>query len=202
MGKKGIGYFRYIGRALATQRIDIGDKPTADHASELVTPLIEEFAAGRLASLDIVYAKFNSPLSTPPTLLTVLPVQTPERPKGGVRPDYILKPGADEILEQLLPLYVRNLVYRGLVETAASEHGARRTAMKSATDNAGRDLRSAEAHLQPAAPGGDHPGNRGDSGRSGGAGRIDVEGDSRRSLRGGHKAQPEAANICGGNSLH
>jgi F-type H+-transporting ATPase subunit gamma len=54
-----------------------------------------------------------------------------------VRPDYILKPGADEILEQLLPLYVRNLVYRGLVETAASEHGARRTAMKNATDNAG-----------------------------------------------------------------
>jgi F-type H+-transporting ATPase subunit gamma len=102
-----------------------------------VTPLIEEFAAGRLASLDIVYAKFNSPLSTPPTLLTVLPVQTPERPKGGVQPDYILKPGAEEILEQLLPLYVRNLVYRGLVETAASEHGARRTAMKSATDNAG-----------------------------------------------------------------
>jgi F-type H+-transporting ATPase subunit gamma len=137
VGRKGIGYFRYIGRALATQRIDIGDKPTADHASELVTPLIEEFAAGRLASLDIVYAKFNSPLSTPPTLLTVLPVQTPARPKGGVRPDYILKPGADEILEQLLPLYVRNLVYRGLVETAASEHGARRTAMKSATDNAG-----------------------------------------------------------------
>lgn len=137
VGRKGIGYFRYIGRVLATQRIDIGDKPTADHASELVTPLIEEFAAGRLASLDIVYAKFNSPLSTPPTLLTVLPVQTPARPKGGVRPDYILKPGADEILEQLLPLYVRNLVYRGLVETAASEHGARRTAMKSATDNAG-----------------------------------------------------------------
>ena len=137
VGRKGIGYFRYIGRALASQRIDIGDKPTADHASELVTPLIEEFAAGRLASLDIVYAKFNSPLSTPPTLLTVLPVQTPERPKGGVQPDYILKPGAEEILEQLLPLYVRNLVYRGLVETAASEHGARRTAMKSATDNAG-----------------------------------------------------------------
>jgi F-type H+-transporting ATPase subunit gamma len=137
VGRKGIGYFRYIGRVLATQRIDIGDKPTADHASELVTPLIEEFAAGRLASLDVVYAKFNSPLSTPPTLLTVLPVQTPARPKGGVRPDYILKPGADEILEQLLPLYVRNLVYRGLVETAASEHGARRTAMKSATDNAG-----------------------------------------------------------------
>src|SRR5215510_2501194 len=82
VGRKGIGYFKYIGRALATQRIDIGDKPTAAHATELVTSLIEEYAGGRLASLDIVYAKFNSPLSTPPRLLTILPVQTPEREKG------------------------------------------------------------------------------------------------------------------------
>jgi F-type H+-transporting ATPase subunit gamma len=50
---------------------------------------------------------------------------------------YILSPSADEILNQLLPLYVRNSVYRALVETAAAEHGARRTAMKNATDNAG-----------------------------------------------------------------
>jgi F-type H+-transporting ATPase subunit gamma len=137
VGRKGIGYFKYIGRPLASQRIDIGDKPTADHASELVTGLIEEYAAGRLASLDIVYAKFNSPLSTPPATRGVLPVHTPERPKGGVRPDYILKPGPAELLEQLLPVYARNLVYCGLVETAAAEHGARRTAMKNATDNAG-----------------------------------------------------------------
>ena len=51
--------------------------------------------------------------------------------------NYILKPSAEEILEQLLPLYVQNQMYRALVETAAGEQGARRTAMKSATDNAG-----------------------------------------------------------------
>ena len=45
-----------------------------------------------------------------------------------------------QILDQLLPLYVRNTMYRGLVETSAAEHGARRTAMKSATDNAGEIL--------------------------------------------------------------
>ena len=50
---------------------------------------------------------------------------------------YILKPSADAILEQLLPLYVRNQVYRALVETAAAFLGAQRTAMKNATDNAG-----------------------------------------------------------------
>ncbi|MBK6778147.1 MAG: ATP synthase F1 subunit gamma [Gemmatimonadetes bacterium] len=137
VGRKAIGFFKYIGRAMATQRMDIGDKPTAQHAVELVAPLIADYEAGRLASVDVVYARFVSPISTPPTTLGVLPVSTPAAQKGGVRADYILKPGADQILAELLPLYVRNQVYRGLVETAAAEHGARRTAMKNATDNAG-----------------------------------------------------------------
>ncbi len=137
VGRKGIGFFKYIGRGAASQRIDVGDKPTVAHATELVSGLIDEYSAGRLASVEIVCAKFNTPISTPPTLLRVLPVAAPEKRAGGVRADYILKPGADEILAQLLPLYVRNQVYRGLVETAAAEHGARRTAMKNATDNAG-----------------------------------------------------------------
>mgnify|MGYP001199779662 FL=1 len=137
VGRKGIGFFKYLGRPIASQRSDIGDRPTAQHAVEVVSSLIEEFAARRLASLDLVYARFNSPLSTPPATIRVLPVGTPAPKAGGLKADYILKPGADAILEQLLPLYVRNQVYRGLVETAAAEHGARRTAMKNATDNAG-----------------------------------------------------------------
>jgi F-type H+-transporting ATPase subunit gamma len=137
VGRKGISFFKYVGRAITTQRLDIGDKPTMQHAVELVTGLIEDYSAGKLASVDVVCAKFISPISTPPTMLGVLPVSTPEAKKGGVKADYILKPSADQILEQLLPLYVRNQVYRGLVETAAAEHGARRTAMKNATDNAG-----------------------------------------------------------------
>ena len=140
VGKKGIGYFKYIGRTPAVQRIDIGDRPTAEHAAELVSALMADFEAGRLASVDLVYAKFESPISTPPATLRVLPVETPA--VKGVRPDYLLKPGADAILSSLLPLYVRNAVYRGLVETAAGEHGARRTAMKNATDNAGEIIHS------------------------------------------------------------
>src|SRR5690606_31412127 len=137
VGRKGIGFFKYIGRAIATQRQDIGDKPTAQHAIDLVATLIEEYSAGRLASVDVVYAKFVSPITTPPTTLGVLPVSTPAVKAGGLKADYILNPGADQILAELLPLYVRNQVYRGLVESAAPEHGARRTAMKNATDNAG-----------------------------------------------------------------
>jgi F-type H+-transporting ATPase subunit gamma len=139
VGKKGIGFFKYLGRTLAAERIDIGDRPTADHAAEIVAPLLEAYAAGTLASVELVYAQFLSALSTPPTTVRILPVEPPETKKGPSR-DYILAPNAGAILEQLLPLYVRNAVYRGLVETAAAEHGARRTAMKNATDNAGEIL--------------------------------------------------------------
>jgi len=138
IGKKGIGFFRYLGRKFAAERQDIGDRPTADHAAEIVVPLIEAYAKGELASVDLVQARFISPLQTPPTTMRILPVEAPDA-KAAAR-DYILAPNAEAILEQLLPLYVRNAVYRGLVETAAAEHGARRTAMKNATDAAGEIL--------------------------------------------------------------
>jgi F-type H+-transporting ATPase subunit gamma len=144
VGKKGIRFFQHLKRPLSLARLDIGDRPTAAHALEIVAPLIAEYEAGRLASLDVVYANFKSALSTPPAVLGVLPVepQTARRQDGKTASsaNFLLKPDADAILSALLPLYVKNQVYRALVETAASEQGARRTAMKNATDNAGEIL--------------------------------------------------------------
>ncbi|HEX9053343.1 MAG TPA: ATP synthase F1 subunit gamma [Gemmatimonadales bacterium] len=142
IGKKGASFFKYLGRPLAADRQDIGDKPTTDHAADVVAPLIASYEAGELASVDLVQARFLSALSTPPATIRILPAHAGSGAGGraerkGPVPDYILAPSAEAILEQLLPLYVRNAVYRGLVETAAAEHGARRTAMKNATDNAG-----------------------------------------------------------------
>ena len=144
VGKKGIGYFKYLGRKLALERIDVGDRPTADHAAEVVEPLIEAFARGELASVDLIQARFISALQTPPATMRILPVEAAWKETGTSGApqtrNYILAPSAEAILERLLPQYVRNAVYRGLVETAAAEHGARRTAMKNATDNAGEIL--------------------------------------------------------------
>jgi F-type H+-transporting ATPase subunit gamma len=138
VGRKGIGFFRYVGRTLAAARVDIGDRPTSEHAVEVIGPLMERFARGELGAVEVVFAKFNNPLSTPPTLLPVLPIEPSPRSAGtGAVPNYLLRPSADAILQAVLPMYVQNQMYRALVETAASEHGARRTAMKSATDNAG-----------------------------------------------------------------
>jgi F-type H+-transporting ATPase subunit gamma len=95
------------------------------------------YAAGDLDAVYITYAKYKSALSTPPATEQVLPVVAPSSTGGSaVARDFILAPSATEILEALLPLYVRNTIYRALVETAAGEQGARRTAMKNATDNA------------------------------------------------------------------
>ncbi len=135
VGKKGIGYFKYIGRAMAEQRIDITDRPTAADAASLVDTLMQRFVAGELDAVYVVGSRFNSVLSTPPTTDRVLPVAPPTA--KGAQKDYLLYPSAEEILTELLPSYVRNAVYRALVETVAAEQAARRTAMKNATDNAG-----------------------------------------------------------------
>ncbi len=138
VGKKGAGYFRYVGRPIASQRLDLTDRPTAEDAADLVNGLMQSFISGELDAVYVVYARYNSPLSTPPTSERVLPVTPPERLRASR--EYLLYPSAEAILTELLPLYVRNQVYRALVETVAGEQGARRTAMKNATDNAGEML--------------------------------------------------------------
>ncbi len=153
IGKKGISYFKFAKRPAASQRIDIGDKPKAEHAAEIVGPLMAQFESGALDAVEVVFAQFKSAVSTPPTTLRILPITPPRATDPGRKPgdpglasgvssarpsaNYILKPSAEAILEQLLPLYVRNQLYRALVETAAAFLGAQRTAMKNATDNAG-----------------------------------------------------------------
>ena len=134
VGRKGAGYYKYIGRALASTRTDIGDKPTSENAAELVDGIRADFGDGKLDAVYLVYTKFNSVLSTPAVSERMLPVEPPER--GTAQLDYLLFPSADEILSALLPAYVRNAVYRALVESEAAFQSAQRTAMKNATDNA------------------------------------------------------------------
>ena len=138
VGKKGLGYFRYIGRAVASSRTDITGQPTVANAAELVDGLIKRFASAEIDAVYVIYSRFNSALSTPPTSQLVLPVTPPKR--KGPQPDYILMPSAEVILTQLLPSYVRNSIYRALVENEAGFQSAQRTAMKNATDNAGEML--------------------------------------------------------------
>ena len=141
VGKKGAAFFRFKREEIASDHSEIGDKPSAEQAAGVIEPLRERFENGELDEVYVVHAQFRSALSTPPTTMKLLPVQaqsSDEDEGADTRVlNYELSPSADAILGRLLPLYVRNSMYRALVETAAAEHGARRTAMKSATDNAG-----------------------------------------------------------------
>ena len=138
VGRKGVGYFRYVGRAVASTNTEIGDRPSAENAAGLVDALMDRFTAGALDAVYVVSAKFVSALSTPPTSERILPVTPPKQ--EGPRRDFLLFPSAETILSELLPSYVRNAVYRALVENEAGFQSAQRTAMKNATDNASEML--------------------------------------------------------------
>lgn len=142
VGRKGIAFFRFLNEPIATARTDIGDRPSAEEADSLVDPLMDRFTAGELDGVYVVHARFNSALSTPPHTMRILPIEPPADTSAQRVADYILEPSADAILAKILPLYVRNSVYTALLENAAAEQGARRTAMKSATDNAGEMLQT------------------------------------------------------------
>ena len=133
-GKKGINYFRFRGTPMASMRKDVGDIPLPRDGESLVAPLRDAFERGEVDAVHLVSSEFRSALSTPPRVTELLPI----RPMPGSSAGHgsILSPEGGTIVGRLLPLYTRNAVYRGLVENAAAEQGARRAAMKSATDNA------------------------------------------------------------------
>lgn len=143
IGRKGIAFFRFRKQEFAGTSTHINDRSSIEDAAALVEPLRDRFESGELDEVYVVYAQFRSAMSTPPAVLKVLPIEPPpeeraaEAGEDGWIDNYTLSPSVEQILERLLPLYVRNAMYRAIVETMAAEHGARRTAMKNATDNAG-----------------------------------------------------------------
>ena len=138
VGRKGMVYFQFRKVELASRNNDVGDVPTVEDAEVIVGGLRSRFESGELDQVLLVSAEFRSALSTPPRVTELLPIRPPE---GAAPADsYILSPGAEVMLTRLLPAYLRNSVYKALVENNAAEQGARRTAMKNATDNAGEML--------------------------------------------------------------
>ena len=153
--------------------IDIGDRPTAEHAAEIVEPLIEALRRGRARRAWTWSRRSSSVALSDPAGDRADPAGRGAA-GGGRRPRATTswRRAPRRSSSELLPLYVRNAVYRGLVETAAAEHGARRTAMKNATDNAGEMLELLKRTYNRAAAGADHAGDRRDRRRRRGAAGI------------------------------
>lgn len=141
VGKKAIAYLKYRGiEPLASYR-EISDKPTFADARSIASHIIPAYEAGEIDGAYIVFNRFKNVAEQKAETYQLLPiertiVEVDEEQGSGLRAEYLFEPTAAEVLEHLLPTYVETLIYRALMESAASEHGARRTAMKSATDNA------------------------------------------------------------------
>jgi F-type H+-transporting ATPase subunit gamma len=140
VGKKAVAYFRYRGiEPLASFR-DISDKPTIADARAIAVNVIGPYEAGEVDGVEVIFNRFKNVAEQKPESYVLLPVpRTVVEAKEAAdepTPEYIFEPNAASVLERLLPTYVETLIYRALMESAASEQGARRTAMKSANDNA------------------------------------------------------------------
>ena len=102
----------------------------------------ELFASGQIDALYLIYTQFFSAMTQRPDTLQILPIQPPAADETRDTPqqaaDYIFEPDPEQILSSLLPRYVDTQVYQAIIESVASEHGARMTSMSSATDNAGK----------------------------------------------------------------
>jgi F-type H+-transporting ATPase subunit gamma len=141
VGRKGVVYNTFRERAMAGTWVGFSDNPAYEDAREVADEVIEAFLDDNgIDEIHLVSTRFISMLSQQPTTVRILPLQyeeSTEVPPGGVFPLYEFEPSPERVLDALLPHYVRARMYNAFLQAAASEHAARRRAMKSATDNAG-----------------------------------------------------------------
>ncbi|GAA1891732.1 F0F1 ATP synthase subunit gamma [Streptantibioticus ferralitis] len=155
VGRKGVAYYNFRGRDAAGSWTGFTDSPTYADAKRVADPLIESVIAGSdeggVDELHIVFTEFVSMMTQSPMDDRLLPIsleKTAEAVEEAVEhagkpmPLYEFEPSAEGVLDALLPRYVESRVYNALLQAAASEHAARRRAMKSATDNAEELIKS------------------------------------------------------------
>jgi F-type H+-transporting ATPase subunit gamma len=134
LGRKGLEYYRRRAITLLLHRVGLLTTPPATIATELAAELTRRFAAEEADAVYLIYSRFRSAISQIPSAVQLLPVASP--PEGTAMVDYILEPERPALLARLLPRYVEAILGQALLESIASEHAARMTAMDNATNNA------------------------------------------------------------------
>ncbi len=150
IGRKAVNFYRFRNRAIAGSWTGFSDNPTFENAREVSSSLILAFLTNSLESaqgvdeLHIVYTEFKSMITQLPVEDRLLPLATSEQgeAQSGITAMYEFESNAEGVLNALLPRYVEARVFNAMLQSAASEHAARRRAMKSATDNADELIKS------------------------------------------------------------
>jgi F-type H+-transporting ATPase subunit gamma len=143
-GKKAASTLRFRRLEIGQAWTGFSDRPEYSDAQAMAHALAEAYTKGEVDRVVIVYNAFVSPLVQKVTVSDVLPIpqdvlekSTEEETEASGTPDFIYEPEPEEILARLLPVYVETELYRALLESAASEQGARMTAMRNASKSAG-----------------------------------------------------------------
>jgi F-type H+-transporting ATPase subunit gamma len=144
VGKKGRSTLAFRRRELAGSYLGFTDRPAYEDAQAIAHRVADLFTSGEVDRVVLVYNTFVSALTQRVTEQDVLPISRDiletdeqERRDDMLRGDFIFEPEPEQILERLLPVYLETQVYRALLESTASEQGARMTAMRNASSNAG-----------------------------------------------------------------
>ena len=142
--KKGRSTFAFRRYETAGEYVGFTDRPAYADAQAIAHRVAELYTEGEIDRAVLVFNAYVSPLVQTVTELDLLPISADiletdeeERRDDAMRGDFIFEPEPEEILARLLPVYLETQVYRALLESAASEQGARMTAMRNASKNAG-----------------------------------------------------------------
>ena len=135
VGSKTRDYFTHRNRTIDQIIPSISENPDFNQSKDLAKTIIDSYLDGTYDEIYLIYTNFKSAMSQQPTHLRLLPVEKAEVEENTFS-EYIFEPDKNEILSVILPQYIEVSVYRTLLEAKTSEHGARMTAMSSATENA------------------------------------------------------------------
>jgi F-type H+-transporting ATPase subunit gamma len=142
IGKKGHDFFSRRAHSIEYYLPQVSRDISPQEVKEISNSFMEGFEKGLHDEVYLFYTQFRTAMHTVPTRIKLLPIESPEaEPQQGAA-EPIFEPSAEEIMNELLPRYIEAQVYKGLVESSASEHGARMVSMKNATDNAEEMIRS------------------------------------------------------------
>ncbi len=139
VGKKAQSYFRFRGYTIDASFTGMSDQPAYEDARQVAAAVTEHFESGDYDQVELVYTQFLSAATQRVAQRRFMPIDSElleATASEGPAADYEFEPGPGLILERLLPRYAEARLFAAMLEAAASEHAARRRAMKSATDNA------------------------------------------------------------------
>jgi F-type H+-transporting ATPase subunit gamma len=151
VGRKAINYYRFRNREIAGSWSGFSDSPTYENAKEVADALLKAFLADStevksgVDEIHIIFTEFRSMITQEAQAKRMLPLEVVESSTPaptGMLPMYEFEPNAADVLNALLPRYIEARIFNAMLQSAASEHAARRRAMKSATDNADELIKS------------------------------------------------------------